>query len=275
VRITNVAVLGMGILMLLGSLDVAAAERGPLNDRFYVALGGYAFSADTELRLDGEGGRGTTVDWERDLGLDDKDSFRLDAFWRFADRHKLRAIYFENRRSNSRTLTDDITIKGEVYPVNAVVEASAETRIIELAYEYAFLKRDNYELAATAGVHLTRLVPAIEITGSVGGTDVEVGQEGEAKVNMPLPVLGLRGMWNLGGDFYLDGYAQYFYLSFDGSEGSLSDLRLAVTWNPKPWFGLGVGYNQFDSDLDVDRDNFDGELDWTYRGPQVFFVTSF
>lgn len=262
------------VLGVAGPLQ--AADHGPLDGTFYLGLGGFAFSADTELRLDGQGGRGTSIDWERDLGLpDDEDSFRLDAFWRFADRHKVRLVYFRSKRSASRTLNDDYTIAGEEFPVNAVVEASVDTGILELAYEYAFMRRQDWELAVTAGVHYTQIEPSLQITGSVGNADVEVGREGKAEADMPLPVFGLRGMWHLGRDFYLDAHAQYFYLSLDGNDGSLSDLRAALTWNPRSWFGLGVGYNRFTSDLDVDIDSFDGKMEWSYSGPQIFYVATF
>lgn len=277
-------VAGRNILMSMGAavvlawavpLAVHAAEGGPLEDAFYLGLGVFAFSSDTELRLDGDAGRGTDIDWERDLGVpDDEDSFRIDAFWRFADRHKIRAMYFDSKRGSSKALNREITIQDEVYPIDAVLEVSLETRILEIAYEYAFLKRDNYEIAGTAGIHLTELVPEATITGSVGGADVDVGQSGKADVEMPLPVLGLRGMWHLGRNFYLDAHAQYFYLSIDDSDGSIADLRAALSWNPS-WFGVGVGYNQFVTRLDVDRDSFDGEMDWTYRGPQFFFIATF
>lgn len=263
------------IACLLSWTPIAAgAERDPLNGSFYVAVGTFAFKADTELRIDGDAGQqGTVVDWERDLGLGDRNSFRVDAFWRIADRHKLRAMYFENNRSASRTLERDISIDGGSFPADALVEVRLETRIIELAYEWAFLKRESYEVSATAGIHQTQLVPSLEIRAS--GDGVIVNQSAKAKLDAPLPVFGVRGMWHLGRNFYLDAHAQYFYLSFDGSDGALSDLRAAITWNPRNWFGVGLGYNRFATDVDVDRDNFEGKLDWTYQGPQAFFIATF
>lgn len=261
---------------LLTTLTAVAAEQGPLTSQFYVALGAYAFDADTKLRIDGAGGeRGTEIDWEEDLGLNNRNSFRVDAFWRFAERHKIRAMYFQNTRSNSTPLERDLTIAGEDFPTDAVVRASIQTKILEVAYEYAFLKRDNYEVSATAGIHLTGLEPGLEITGSVGNANVDIGQSADADLNAPLPVFGLRGMWRIGGDFYLDVHAQYFYLAYGDSDGSLTDYRAAFTWNPRSWFGLGVGYNGFVSDLDVDEDDFEGKIDWKYRGPQVFLIATF
>jgi len=48
-----------------------------------------------------------------------------------------------------------------------------------------------------------------------------------------------------------------------------------VTWQPKKWLGVGLGYNRFSVDVDVDGDNFNGSLDWTYSGPMAFYSVSF
>jgi hypothetical protein len=71
-------------------------------------------------------------------------------------------------------------------------------------------------------------------------------------VDAPLPAIGFRGLWNPGGHFWIDASVQYFALSIGEYDGSLTDLRLAAVWQPKKWFGLGVGYNDFAVDVDVD-----------------------
>ena len=39
--------------------------------------------------------------------------------------------------------------------------------------------------------------------------------------------------------------------------------------------GVGVGYERFTVDVDVDKDSFNGSLDWTYDGPMIFYNASF
>ena len=48
-----------------------------------------------------------------------------------------------------------------------------------------------------------------------------------------------------------------------------------LTWQPKPWVGVGIGYNSFKVDVDVEKDRFNGSLDWTYNGPMIFYSASF
>jgi hypothetical protein len=96
-----------------------------------------------------------------------------------------------------------------------------------------------------------------------------------ASVDAPLPVIGLRGMWRIGGNFYVDAQAQYFALSFDDFDGSIVNYRAAFIWQPSKYVGIGLGYDSFTIDVDVEKDRFTGSMDWTYEGPQAFFNVSF
>jgi len=267
-----------GALLFLGS-PAAMGDDTPnlLTDPFNLAIGTFILSSDTEIQLDGESGQGTIVDWERSLGDDaDQTRFRIDGFWRFADRHKVRMLWFNNTTSKTRTLDEEIDWGDATYPVNAEVKAEFSFDIYELAYEYAFLRRDNYELSGTIGLHWTTMSAALKGEASfVGGEPVSGTVRSEGSVDLPLPVIGVRGLWNLSGDFWVDASAQFFSLSIDEYDGSLQDYRVVVLWQPKRWLGVGVGYNQFNVDVDVEKDSFDGSLDWTYKGPILFYSASF
>lgn len=263
---------------LLGS-GTARAEEEPslLDDSFYLAIGTYLLDTDTEVQLNGEAGEGTDIDWERDIGDDgDQTRFRIDGYWRFANRHKLRFMWFNNSVSNKRTLEDEIEWGDVTYPVSAKLKSEFNFDIYELAYEYAFLRRESFELAGTFGLHWTTLSLALKGEASiVDGEPVTGTVRKEGSVDLPLPVLGLRGLWSLTHDFWLDASAQFFSLSIDEYDGSLQDYRVAVVWQPGKWLGVGLGYNQFNVDVDVEKERFDGSLDWTYRGPMLFYSATF
>ena len=130
--------------------------------------------------------------------------------------------------------------------------------IFEAAYEYAFVRSDKYELAGSIGLHYTSFEATLraDVPAPGGGGTVSLG--GPAKVDAPLPVVGAHGMWRMGGNFYLDAQAQFFALSFDGYDGNIVNYRAAFTWQPKRSVGIGLGYDNFTIDVDVDKANFDG-----------------
>jgi hypothetical protein len=263
---------------LLGSPAVRADDAPDLlTDSFQVALGTFVVASEPTVQLNGETGSGDHVNFDEALGGGDATRIRLDSHWRFGDsnRHKVKAIAFSVSRENSKTIDRDIEWGGEVYPVNAKVDAEFQFSVLEAAYEYSFLHRDNYELAGSVGLHYTTLDASLKAKaeGSGGAVTEDISRSGS--VDLPLPVLGLRGIWSLSHDFWLDATAQFFALSIDEYDGNLQDYRVLVTWQPKSWLGVGVGYNQFSVDVDIDKDNFNGSLDWTYRGPIVYYSASF
>ena len=241
-----------------------------------ISFGTFTNNSEMEIRVDGEGDLGTVVDWGKTFGDKDKTRFRLDGLWRFNPRHHLRMMYTDYSRDESATIDQDIEWQGETIPASATVRSHFSFSIIEAAYEYGFISNEKYELAASAGLHWTTLDAALKATidlGGGGGT-VEVG--GPATADLPLPVFGVRGMARLGGsDFYLDGQVQYFALSFDNVDGSILNYRAAVTWQPRKWVGIGIGFDSFNVDADVEKSHFSGSMDWTYSGPQVFYNVSF
>lgn len=262
--------------LALTPADALADDFNLIGQKWQLSLGTFINESDLEIRFDGVAGdEGTPVDWGNTFGKKDATRFRLDGVWRFSEKHHLRLLYTDFSRSRTETLQEDIEWNGETLPVNASATATLGFEIYELAYEYAFLQAENYEVAAGIGLHYTTFEASLRATidSPTGGGSTTVG--GPASVDAPLPVIGAHGMWRVGGDFYLDGLAQFFALSIDEYDGSIINYRAALIWQPKKAFGLGVGYDYFNIDVDVDGSKFKGSMDWTYSGPQIFLNFTF
>lgn len=257
----------------------AAAEDTELSQReFQISLGSFTNESEIVIRADGEFGEGTTFDWGDTIGDVDGTSFRLDSYWRINDRHHVRFMYTENSNNRHKDLDREIEWNGETIPIDASVDSEFGFYVVEVAYEYDFSKREDRELVLSAGLHYTSFSAELRGTYSTpggGGGTTTVGSE--ASVGAPLPVIGARGMWNLGGNWWLDGQVQFFQVAIDDIDGSILNYRAAVIWQPKKWIGLGAGYDSFGIDVDVEGsgERLKGSLDWTYQGPQVFFNFAF
>jgi len=242
----------------------------------YVSLGTFLNNSDFQIKLNGNTAEGSNVDWKSEFGDKDVTRFRLDGLWRINDRHHVRFMYTDYARKATHTIDHEIEWQDDLFPISADVTAKQSFTIIEAAYEYAFMHSENFELTGTAGLHYTTLSASLKATvddGTGGGGTVEIG--GPASVDMPLPVIGARAMWRFGGNFYFDAQAQYFAVSIDEVDGSIINYRAAFTWQPKKYIGVGIGYDSFNIDVDVNKPRFDGSMDWTYSGPQAFFNVSF
>ncbi|MEO8307499.1 MAG: hypothetical protein ABI616_05615 [Pseudomonadota bacterium] len=101
-----------------------------LDDPFMISLGTFLLTTKTKLELDGtSGATGTEIDTKKDLGFRDADRFRLDATWRFAPKHKVRAMYFSVNQSNTRTLDRDLVLDDVTYHTNVSVTAKNSTNV--------------------------------------------------------------------------------------------------------------------------------------------------
>ena len=142
-------------------------------------LGTFILEASTSVRLDGAAGEvGTDFDWEENFGGSDGSRFRVDGAWRFADRHKVRGMWFNYSRERSAVFDREVDWGDVTFPVNATVEGLYEFDIYELAYEYAFLRRENLEVSGSFGLHLAQF--KLEMSAEVE-TAAGLGHRGDRR----------------------------------------------------------------------------------------------
>ena len=264
------------VLALAATPAAVAEEVNLLETNGYASLGTFINGSSLKIRLDGEAGEaGTEVDWNNTFGDDDETRFRLDGLWRFADRHYLRFLFTDYSRRKTAAFDEDIEWGGETIPAEIDVEAELGFEIIALNYQYAFLKRENYEVSGTIGLHYTTFDASLRTEVELPGEEFTEERGGTASVDAPLPVIGLHGLWNIGRNFDLEGQAQFFAISLDGLDGDIINYRAALIWQPKKYIGLGAGFDYFEVDVDATKNRFTGSMTWEYSGPQVFFNIGF
>lgn len=261
----------------LALLGAGAAQASPLDDTFDLSLGAFILSTHTTVRAGGSPGPaapveiGTPIDVERQLGISDRTSFRLDGYWRFFERHKLRVMYFDESRSADKSITDEIVFRGQTYSVNTQVGTSFKTLVAELAYEYAFLRGEHYELAGSLGIH--ELTFKLQLTAV--GQNVNAQQSARADVTGPLPVIGVHYVWEFYPRWSLDAMFQFFALKYQQYDGNLQDYTATVYYMPWKNFGFGAGWNEFRTNVNIYNASYDGNLTWRYGGLRLFFKASY
>jgi hypothetical protein len=280
----NPAGLACGLLVALAMAGPARAQSSPaqalLDDSVVGNLGIFVIDTSLKAGLNGESTTNPEVDFDHVFGrADNATRVRADVIWRITPTQHMRFMYFNNTIDRTRTLDQQIMWGDNTYDVGASVEAKTRYTIGEVAYEYAFLRSPDYELAASAGVHYTQL--RLSLSGTASSTDSEgnvtqvSGATSSNSISAPLPVLGLRGGWAVSEHWYLSALGQYFKAKVDGYDGHVTDLGANATWMYNKNFGLGIGYNYFKTSVSVDRTSFDGHLSIGYSGVQVFLTGAF
>ena len=267
---TKVAVVGI-------ILFAATAFAGEMNQRSTkpwekgsITLGVFLTDTDSTVRI-GAPGYGVTVDVEETLALETTTTvFRTDGMWRFSDnlRHRIDASWFALRRNGSTTIGRDITIEGTVIPTGSNVTTRFDLDIFKLGYSYSFFQDNRMDLAVGAGLFITPIGFELNATGAVNKYTAE-------SVTAPLPVVGLRADFAITPKWMLKNSLDLFYLEIGDFKGSIVDLKTAIEYNWFKNFGLGMGIESFNLEVEAqgsDYPNVDlvGAFGFKYLGLMLY-----
>lgn len=261
---------------LLGSPSLPRESDLGAWHRFGLSLGGAFISdIDTTVRVDSATlGRGTEFELEEIVGLDrNLETFRGDSFFRFNRRHRIDASYFKIERDSTLTIDRQLQVGNVVFPINATLTTSVDSRVVKAAYRYTLLPEDTWEVSASFGFHWT------SFDMQMRSDAINLSERFEAEI--PLPVLGLHGEWHLLPSLRFKASTELLYLELSDAgvanklEGLISDTVIAFEWDAIDHFGIGLGYNYFYIDVDVDRTHLSMSSRYVYHGALLYAQLTF
>lgn len=243
----------------------------PTDERVRLSLGVDRVSNTTNMRLDPSGGLpGTDLNAERDLGLDSSDFLpKFQAMVRVGERHRLRFDYFSLDRTGQTTLTTPIVFRNAVLQVGDPVETNMSLRSLGISYEYSFIHRQKFELAASFGINDTDLSVRARVTTQTRHVNETEDQAG------PLPTIGLDSTYVLSKRFYVDARAQYFRAAVDHLTGTVSFYEAAALYRLRPNISFALGYIASRLDVASRQPKTSGYFDLDSRGPEAFVRIAF
>jgi len=264
----------MGLAMLVAAIAPAQAAEGvtpnhpALNDRFYFALGAFWPQSTTSAQLDSTRlGVGANIDFENALGLSsDKTVPSFIGRWRFGERWRLEAEYFELNRGGSRSLERDIQFGDLVFPIRAQVTSKFDFSDLRLSVDYSFFRTLDKEVGVGVGLHAVAY--DVSLASGVVGTQQE-------DVIAPLPVFNLYGQFALTDRWALGARMSRLSLSWDRYDGSLTSLEIDVLYQPFRHVGFGFAERSLDIKLTVQDGNTQRKFKQALQGPLFYMNVSF
>jgi len=225
-------------------------------------------SFDTRLRIDNSAVlKGTEIAGEDDLGLQASQTLAQGELTLLpGDHHLVRLSGLSSHRSASRYIEKQIVFDDQTYLVGERVDSELNLTMVGLTYGYRFLVRDRGELTGTFGIQVAQ-VQANALVRSRVLRDAESGVA-------PLPLAGLEGRFDMSKRWSIEGRAQYLSVNIDDVNGSILDWRLGLTWRSNPHWVFGLGYRQFNVNVDSKNDSTPGFVDFTIGGPMLFMRAS-
>lgn len=239
-----------------------------LQDRWTIQLGVFYPDVSTTAELDNSAlQRGTQVDFEDDLDLADRKALgSILASVRLGERWRIEAEYFALNRSGTRALSRTINWGNNTYTVGTVVSSSFDSDIYRLSGGYSFVKDDKSELGVALGLFATDFKASLSAP-AIGSS--------ASDALAPLPTIGAYGAYAFTPRWLMSGRVDYFSLSYDQYDGSLTNFQIALDYRFTRHFGVGGGYRYVRYNLETSKSSWRGEIDYKFSGPMLYGVASF
>jgi hypothetical protein len=259
-------------LTLVAALAHADDYISPTEERVRLSLGVVRVSNATDLRLDSsQGVQGTPINAESEFGLDSSDfEPKFQAMVRVDERHRLRFDYFTLDRTGNTILAGaPIIFRNVILQTGDPVQSTLNLRTLGISYEYSFIHRQNFELAATVGINDTDISTQARVSTPTRHVNQMEDLAG------PFPIIGLDATYVVSKRFYFDGRAQYFKASADHTVGKLGIYELDALYRFRPNVSFALGYTATKADLNSQKPNNSGYFDLSSKGPEFFVRVAF
>jgi hypothetical protein len=244
-----------------------------LDDRYWIEAGGYLPKVDSTVRVAATAGPNlaSTIDLESDLDLDDRKALpQVSAGVRLGDGGwSLEAEYYALRRTSSVSMRREIVFDDAVYPVGVRVDSSFDSSIYRATIGYAFLRKRDTRIGAAVGLHATDFEVALSGEARLGGVTTQ-GVARRRTFLAPLPTVGLFASQRLLPDLVVSGRADYLSLKIDEYSGRLLNAQASIVWRFARNVGVGAMYRHVDYRVNVDKERWNGRLQYSFSGPALF-----
>ena len=255
-------------LLLAAPAGAQVPDHAALRDKFYFGVGAFFPRTTTQAQLESNRiGIGTNIDFEESLDM--ARSKTVPSFfgrWRFGERWRLDAEYFELNRSGDRTIDQSIQWGDLTIPAGSGVTSQFDFSDLRVSVGYSFFRTQDKELGVGFGLHAASY--------DVRLNTLSQGSEGE-DVLAPLPVLSIYGQFALTDQWAVGSRLDRFSLSYDKYDGSLTSLAFDLTYQPFRHFGFGAGYRGLFIRMEAAGDRTTLRFRQTFEGPLLFMNASF
>ena len=262
--------------VVLAGVSGAAVAEGP-QDRFWAGLEYFYPTISSTARVDAKATArpGSSISLEDELDLDDrKGTPYLNLGMRLGENWRIEFEYYELNREATKSIGRTIDFGDTTFPIGAQLTSRFDSTVYRLTGGWSFYKTQEAEAGLGFGLHITDFETQVSGvgTGVLGGT----GFRREARDALaPLPTIGLYGTYVVHPQVHVRGRVDYLSLKYNDYDGSLINWMAAVDWRFHKNMGVGIGYRYVDYELEADKSDFRGEVNYTFMGPTIFFNVAF
>lgn len=234
-------------------------------DTWMIRAGAYVIDrADTDVTVLSDAGLGAGINFKDELGGDDSDTVpRIDAYYRFNDRHRIDFTSFTVGREGRKTLAVDLKIGDQEYSKSETLNSDIKYTLYKVGYSYSFYHSPRVELSLSAGFNITKY--DLEFNLDSGGAAESAG------FTAPLPVFGLRMAYAITPKWSVHFLTESFFIEIeDQFKGGLLNNELRTEYKLFRNFAIGAGFARIFINADIKDSDWNGRVSDSYRGYTVF-----
>jgi hypothetical protein len=246
----RVALLAMFALVLGTAPAEAQGVAEPLFDTFNFKFEASWVVVATTIQLDSELlGEGTTLSFEDDLGLSDKEAVPSLSFeWQFSRRHRLGVRWQDIKRDSTTQVLEEIDWGGEIIPIEANVTLGFDIRTLSVDYTYYPWIKERWAAGFGLGFRV------LDLTTTLAVDNIELEEQVNGTAPLPYINFGYRRM--IGERWRVKAELGWLEVNIGDIEGGQYIGRLAGEYiTTKRWgFGAALNYSNVNVDWkDIDR----------------------
>ena len=269
--------------LFLTAAGARAQFPGDVPDTFRLSAGGmYAWfttNVTFQENLTSGGPIGGGIDLQPVTGLPSSTGgFTARGYWQPLNRFYVDFGYTLFSRSNTRGVSVDIPFGDSTFTAGTSVAASMKSQLPYLDLRYNFVQNDSWHLGLSLGGAYSLLKADLSASAGVvgpGGPIVGQSTSKEAKLNVPVPLLGIDAAFRLGDRASAGLIVNGIFAPVHPYAGSVFVVEPHADWFLSKNFGIGAAFNY--SRFHLKRDDGITLVDFrfSYYGPKLYLTVTF
>ena len=249
----------------------AAAQDGvhpSLTEKFSLDLGVFFPERSVTMSVDGPviGISGEDIDFETAFGLKKSDDvFSLNFGWRFGEKWQLGAQYFQSSGEQGKVLQEDVEWNDIIFGQGTGIVAGQDFQLIRTFFARKFTSSDQHEFGLGLGIHLLEIGAWIEGNAVINGVPAGFRRE-SVSAKAPLPNIGAWYMYSFSPKWALRVRLDWLSAKVGEYDGTLINAAAGLNYQMFEYAGIGLSYNLFDLDVNVNKKGWHGNVNTAYEG---------
>jgi hypothetical protein len=261
-------------LLLLATpiLAQSSEDYHPLmSDRFNLGIG--IFHPDKTIKLQVDGSQpDEEIDFTEALKLDDNEStVSLNFRWRFGEKWSFWGQYWSLSDSGGAVLTEPLEWEDVVFQEGTFAEGGLDTSVGRLFFGRIFSSSPRHEFGLGAGLHWLELDAFLagQVLTNQGDTEF---YRGDVDAGFPLPNIGGWYMYSWSPKWLVQARLDWLSASVGDYSGGLWNAQAGINFAPWKHIGIGLYYNYFNLNVDIEKSDWRGGAESTQNGPYLALI---